>query len=287
MELDLASTSLLLVPLIINFAHILASNHQHNLTDLKLAYIFEIDHEELDGGKVKNLKLNIGCKTLAIYNHLSFSLTHDLAARYCEHLSSFKGFYEQEVFVKIKRTLLRYTEEYYIKTIDDSGHARVYHKDTDNPTTREIEDIEDEEFYDFKDDCHCEDETSCQHAGIRWGILHKRVITQTEVRGYDMISTVTQGSINAHFKSLWESASHRVHLLGEKRQSWTSQADQLESCLADFSFVHGEEVFFSSGFKQPKVQIMCTEGSQKAILYLFLDKGYMRTLGYRKSLLPG
>lgn len=74
LELDLASTSLLLVSLIISFAHILASNLQHNLTDLKLAYIFEIDHEELDGGKVKNLKLDIGCKSLAIYIHLSFPL---------------------------------------------------------------------------------------------------------------------------------------------------------------------------------------------------------------------
>lgn len=105
-----------------------------------------------------------------------------------------------------------------------------------------------------------------------------------------MISAVTQGSINAHFKSLWEAAAHRVHLLGDHHHTWESHSITLESCLADYSFTHanhGEEVFFSSSFKEPKVQLMCSEGSQKAIFYLCLDKGFMRILGQGKSLLPG
>ena len=104
---------------------------------------------------------------------------------------------------------------------------------------------------------------------------------------YDLITSLTQASIERHLKALWEAARRRLSYAAGKKMT---EELQLETCISQFSFVHKdyeEEVFFFANFDAPKLQLICREGSQSAILYLQLKEGHLKTLGTGMSLQPG
>jgi hypothetical protein len=105
--------------------------------------------------------------------------------------------------------------------------------------------------------------------------------------GFDVITAVTQGSVNLHLSLLYDASRTKHEGLCGKQQTWSCCEIEIDTCLADWSFVTketGDHVFFASSFDAPKLQLITSEGSQKAIFYLFLREGYLRSLGACKSL---
>ena len=98
----------------------------------------------------------------------------------------------------------------------------------------------------------------CPHYGcIAWNIWRRQL--DADLCGFDTVTTISQGSINAHFAALYKSAWKEGVLLTE----WAYKLD--------------DEVFFHASFvKAPRIQLVCTEESScKAILYLFVGEGHL------------
>ncbi|KLO12433.1 hypothetical protein SCHPADRAFT_420281 [Schizopora paradoxa] len=249
------------------------SDHPHHrFSGWKIAFIVDVVCEEERHGAVKRVKLDIS------------------SARYCEHLSFFgEQTFEEEIMIRLRSTLVRYLTEYYLLLIKLSGHHCVFHHDVDLPPVCCPCPGEPEEPP-VDDGCCCPDEHSCGHTGvIRWGILHRKFIEHSHCGDFDIVTAVTQGSINAAFKALWEAAGRRVRNLGS-RHTWENVTTERDTCIADYSFVHehhGEEVFFSANFGAPKVQLICSEGSHKVMVYFTIQEGYFKMLGQNKCLMPG
>ncbi len=220
------------------------------------------------------------------------------AARYCEHLSFFGGqTFEEEIMIRLRSTLVRYLLEYYLVLIRTSNHHCVFDHDEDKPAPGDVGCPGGPDEPDCppgdgfgEHDCTCEHEESCGHkGGIRWGIISKKLIEHSHCGEFDIVTAVTQGSINTAFFALWEAAQKRVEALGS-RHTWENHTTERDTCIADYSFTHeqhGEEIFFSGSFGAPKVQLMCNEGSHKVLVYFTVQQGFFKTLGQNKSLLPG
>ncbi|KLO12543.1 hypothetical protein SCHPADRAFT_410840 [Schizopora paradoxa] len=241
---------------------------QHRFSGWKIAFIVDIVGEEDCHGSVQRVILKIE------------------TARYCEHLSSFGNqTFEEEIIINLRRTLVTYLTEYYLLLINTWGHRCVFvdepHVGPDGP---------DEDPTLDPHGCDCPDEHSCGHTGgVRWGILHRKFIEHSHCGEFDIVTAVTQGSINAAFKAIWEAAERRARNLGS-RHTWENLTTERDTCIADYSFVHehhGEEVFFSATFGAPKVELVCYEGSHKAIVHFTIQDGYFKTLGENKCLMPG
>lgn len=203
----------------------------------------------------------------------------------------FSEFHDVELLVRIKRTLIETITTRYVELIKISEKTTIFHRDLHTEFWTRIHGDEDnvEEIEWDYEECTCEDEGSCGHAGVRWGIINRRLITHTHTHEFDFVSALTQGGINAHFKALWEAAQRRFKAKGDFK-TWASADFEEEVCLFDYSFVHpshGEEIFFASSFAAPKIQLRCKEGSYSVIFYVHLNEGYLKTLGYGKSLQPG
>ncbi|KAH8110420.1 hypothetical protein DFH11DRAFT_1803752 [Phellopilus nigrolimitatus] len=251
----------------------------HQLTDWKIAFIVDIVYEEVDEGSTRRIKLDLA------------------TARYCEHLSIFGEYHNVDLLVRIKTTLIRQITTYYLTVLETSEttvifhHDKRVHVDVDDQSDPESDDEhhgrpKDDDFH--VHDCTCPDEASCGHTGgVRWGVLQKRILTHTQPGDFDLVTAVTQGAINAHFKALWDVARRRLSMTPGGKTTWESD---LDTCLADFTFSHpehGDEVFFASSFAPPKVQLVCRDGSYSVIFYLHLVEGFLKTLGSGKSLQPG
>ncbi|THU95309.1 hypothetical protein K435DRAFT_839574 [Dendrothele bispora CBS 962.96] len=267
------------------------SQAQHEFSDWKIAFIVDIIYEEADQGCVKRVKLNLG------------------TARFCEHLSFFGAqTIEVDLFTRLRTTLVRYLTHHYLHILETSEYHCVYHHDT-----RVHVDIGEDEPYgpgepgEFPDDdhpeggyhggtglgdhdCECESESECGHkGGIQWGILTRGLVEYTHCSDFDIVTSVTQGSVNSTFYTWWEAAHNRFIKLG-KRHTWESVEIERDTCLADYSFVHeqhADEVFFSASFLAPRIQLICKEGSQSVLLYFNIQSGFLRTLGQGKTLQPG
>ncbi|KAH8114471.1 hypothetical protein DFH11DRAFT_220480 [Phellopilus nigrolimitatus] len=252
----------------------------HKLTDWKFAFIVDIIDEVTDEGSIKRIRLDL------------------TTARFCEHLSVFGEYDDVDVLVRVKSILVRYITMYYLAILEASEttvifqHDKRVHVEVDDQAEpgddgEHGQGVDDNDFH--VHDCTCPDETMCGHTGgVRWGVIQKRILSHTQSEGFDLITAVTQGAINAHFKALWEAA--RRALNSNAGPTWESPEREAETCLADFAFVHpdhGDEVFFASSFGPPKLQLVCREDSCSVILYLHIVEGYMKTLGTGKSLQPG
>jgi len=239
------------------------------------------------------------------------------AARFCDHLSTFSGTQtvDVEIVTRLRTTLIRYISQHYLAILEASEYSYIYHHDTrvnteitEEETTEIIED--DTEItegtsgygeqheerghygktYLDEHDCECENEAECGHrGGVRWGVIKTGLIEHTHASEFDIVTSVTQGSINSTFRAWWEIARKAYHKLG-KRSTWERVEIERETCIADYSFVHekhGDEVFFSASFLAPKVQLICREGSQSVIVYFNIQSGFLKTLGQEKALQPG
>ncbi|KAL5504464.1 hypothetical protein ACEPAH_7125 [Sanghuangporus vaninii] len=243
----------------------------------KIAFIVDVIVENSKEGSKKCIKLDIS------------------TARFCEHLSIFGKHHDTELLVRIKRTLIHQITTYYIHILETSELTIIYNYDPciHGPSDTGSEDDEPRAGDIDVHGCWCPDEGSCGHTGgIRWGVIQRRILMHTHTGDFDLAVALTQGSINSHFKALWEFSRRRLSLAtsNSKLKTWSNQELQRDTCLASFSFVHvdhKEEEFFCADFEAPKIQLVCKEGSQKAILYLYLKKGHLKTLGSGKSLKPG
>lgn len=223
-------------------------------------------------------------------------LTTRLAARFFEQLSTITATFEdQELFDRLKKTLIRYITQHYITLIDSAGHTEIFHKDT-RVTYLEHEHEQDITDDDFEGDhgCDCEDEASCGHEPtdgfIRWGVLAKDRVHACHPHDFDIVTAVTQGSINTHFRTIWETARRKVTSLGTRLRTYSSTELELETCLSEYSVVHpdhGDEVFFTASFGAPQVQLVCSEGSHSVVFYLLLQEGRLKTLDSHKHLNHG
>lgn len=227
---------------------------------------------------------------MELFHTTSQLLTLGIDVRFCEHLSIFTEFHDVDLFVRIKRTLIETITTYYVELLRISETTVIFDHNVNTGIWVPYGDygVEEEESWEY-DECTCEDESSCGHVGIRWGIINRRLITHTHTHQFDFVSALTQGGINEHFKTLWEVAQKRFNSKGDFK-TWSSVDFEEEVCLADYSFVHpdhGEEVFFASSFAPPKVQLRCKDGSYSVIFYVHLMEGYLKTLGLGKTLQPG
>ena len=187
-----------------------------------------------------------------------------LDVRFCEHLSIFGEFHDIDLLIRIKRTLIETITTYYVELLRISETTIIFHRDVVSSSGWGEIDVSGGEELEWEyEECTCEDEASCGHTGIRWGVISRRTITHTHTDQFDFVSALTQGGINAHFKALWEAAQKHFAAKGNFK-TWSSADFEEEVCLADYSFVHqnhGEEIFFASSFAAPKVQLRCKDGS--------------------------
>ncbi len=219
-------------------------------------------------------------------------MTSFIAARHCEHLSTFTGvFADKELFVRLKSTLVRYITTHYLSIVQRAGHHCIYHEDVRiRGTTEETEEVSGED--DRYEECNCEDEASCGHETIfRWGIIQKRRLTHTTTHNYDQIFAVTQGAINVHFKKLWQLATQKLKSLATNVRTYSSKELEIETCLAEYSLTHhehGEEVFFNASFGEPQIQLICnSDDSKSVVFYLSLRGGFLKTLATGKKFVKG
>lgn len=253
----------------------------HTYSGWKLAFIVDVAYEQ--SPHLKRIKLDFSSKCfIRLCLTIRNSTQPKLAARFCEHLSVIPDTaVEFEYFTSVRVTLVRYIlEVYFALIVTYSFH--VICEIGPEPLLTDIETDTDEEF-----GCDCRD--TCTHTGICWGTLPSRMITHTDMCGFDVITAVTQGSINLHLKHAYDSARQRCTTLGSTH-TWSSAEIEMGTCMAGWTYVHkdhGDEAFFNASFDAPRLQLLCSEGSQKAILYLTIREGHLRVLGPNRSLLPG
>ncbi len=47
-----------------------------------------------------------------------------------------------------------------------------------------------------------------------------------------------------------------------------------KTCIAEYSIANQDTVYFHAKFSAPRIQLICEEGSSKAILYLTIEDGH-------------
>ncbi len=263
----------------------------HKVEGWKIAFIVDVIYEEERHGRVKRVKLDIGCKWILFSSVIRAFNRSFLAARYCEHLSFFGGqMFEEDIIIRLRSTLIRYVLEYYLVLIKTSGHHCVFDHDEDKPIPGGVACPGEPDDGFGEHDCTCGHEEFCGHTGgIRWGILYRKFLEHSHCGDFDTVTAVTQGSINSAFSALWEAARKRVKALGS-RHTWENYTTERDTCIADYSFTHehhGEEIFFSACFEAPQVQLFCRDSSHKVMVYFTIGEGFFKTLGQNKCLLPG
>ena len=219
---------------------------------------------------------------------LPTALRETSAARFCEHLSVISDEVDDiELTRQIRITLVKYVLKHYFILMEMYEWNAIYEAGPEQPTDSDSEPDESDEERCVG--CTCSSIETCHHEGsMTWGIWKNQLITHTDMHGFDTIMAVTQHNINTHFKSLHAQAQQRYVKLGS-RHAWSTSEIETETCLADWSYVHEEyqeSVFFHSTFDAPRIQLVCNEGSQRAIFILSLRDGFLRPLGKDKSLEP-
>jgi len=220
----------------------------------KLLFVVDIEYEER-GKRVKRVTLNLA-----------------KGARFCESSSIFTvTAQEQEALVsKYKSVIIEYMTKQYFNMLASTGHYCIYHFDSREET---IEEESDEEI-DFTEECICESVSTCGHTGVRWVINERERVRTALASEFDIVTAVTQGSINTGFHSRWDAASAFVKKLGQ-RKIWEDAEVTSKTCVAEYSFADLDAIHFHAKFSAPRVQLVCEEGSHKAILYLMIEEGHL------------
>ncbi|TFY80143.1 hypothetical protein EWM64_g3867 [Hericium alpestre] len=235
--------------------------------DWKVALIVDVELEETEEGQVRRLKLDLS------------------SARFCKRLSTVI----EEVEVReLFYALVQYITTRYVRILDESKHHYVYHHDTRVVvSTIEEEDID---WYGGDEDedlgCTCESETECTHTYVHghiyWGKIYQKIISHSYEYDYDLVTSVTQGALNKYGSLLWETASQKLETptVQDSRAAGTSS----DVALAYYVLQHEGQTYFTASFSAPQIQLVCTPGSRKVIVYYHVKEGSIRNLGPNKKL---
>lgn len=156
--------------------------------------------------------------------------------------------------------------------LTSTGHSHIYQFDSREEIIQEEEDVEDEIA--VTEECMCETESMCSHTGVKWVInecLRARNAIPSE---FDIVTSVTQNSINVGFYSRWDAALAYIKKLGH-RNAWEDVEAISKICVAEYAIPNQDSVDFYAKFSAPKVQLVCKEGSSKVILYLMIEEGHL------------
>ncbi|PAV23026.1 hypothetical protein PNOK_0009300 [Pyrrhoderma noxium] len=232
-------------------ARILGDNNESSagsVYDVTVSYIVGVKYSERDEGISKQIELD-------------FKYT-----RYCEHLSNF----ETCLNTRIKGLLIDFVTPLFIKLLEASGNATIFYHDAR---------IHDTDLFPWNPSAGDDLEGSEEKEDLDWEEIRYKVINGNSYGDFDLITALTQRSINNYFRQLWETANKRYN---EKK------IYESESSLASFTHHNKElgESFFTSTFLEPKVQLNCEEGSKSVILYITLDEGQLKPLDLNRNLQP-
>ena len=191
-----------------------------------------------------------------------------LGMRFCEHLSEF-GTSSGEDSKKLIEVVKRYLKSYYIKFMMYQGHHYIYRRDPYSKPTKKS-------YW-----CDCDTIENCGHASpdanhIRFGVLQRKAIMDSEIFGMKQITAVSQGSVNYYLANKWRKSLDALARNGS----------EAETCLAHYNLTlkqFGTEVFFSALFEPPELQFNCEDGKE-VIFYVMLKDGYLRLLNGKREL---
>jgi hypothetical protein len=148
---------------------------------------------------------------------------------------------EESIFIKLRTVFVQYITQRYLFILEEFGHHHIYHTDI------RVVEIEEDHF----DDDYSDDEE------IEFSSEFRERLCITDTFGYDMITTITQGSINDHFRCLWKASQ------------------SARSCLASWAY----EKFFEASFGALQLQFPCDSESNTVVVYVDLRKGFLTNLG--------
>lgn len=193
---------------------------------------------------------------------------------------------------RLRTSLIHYLTNHYVSILKESHHHHVYHED--GRITHPGGGSDDGSEYggepgdDDDNGCSCEEDADCghvyTHGHIYWGKVFKSLLTHSHSYDYDFVTSITQGSINKHFRALWARAYSQVEELGREKLQQHRSVELIKAlCLADYVHEHNGHVHFAASFGVPQIQLVCAPGSQKVLVYFRLKDGYLKTLGANKA----
>ncbi|KAF8519034.1 hypothetical protein BU17DRAFT_66191 [Hysterangium stoloniferum] len=212
----------------------------HTVSDWRIALIVDAYLVEEEGSSVRRLRLD-------------FSTNSSLESRFSEtHSVTISQTIEKSILTRLVQVFITYVTRQYVVTLEEHSFHYIYTVDRDVPDT------DDEEIPEL--DWPYEDDGSGLIVPIH---EFKEKLTITDTLRFDIITTVSQGSVNDHFRSLWK----------------VSRA--VNGSLSSWAY----ENQFDASFGPLMVQFPVNDRSRTVILYVNLIEGFIKTVGLDKKII--
>ena len=116
---------------------------------------------------------------------------------------------------------------------------------------------------------------------IDYAFIEKEILENTTTGDFQLVTSLTQESINSNFAVLWNSARriHEDRTNGRTTGAVDKQQLQLQTCLAYFSYEKEGGSIFEAKFTAPKVELLFKEGLLRARLFLHMSSGRSKPEG--------
>ena len=181
----------------------------------------------------------------------------------------------------MKATLVEFVKKTYLTIVGESYHHYIYRHDP-LASPEDSEGGGDIHIVDEEDEIDVVEEKT-----IQWDNIVNSMVTQTTT-GFDRVSVITQGGLNAQIRQLWEAARIKLSSLPSNVKIWSSKSLEVETNLAEFGYAEDEHIFFRASFAPPQIQLLVKEsGRHQAIFFVQIKEGSLKTLGKGKSLASG
>ncbi|KZT32899.1 hypothetical protein SISSUDRAFT_469671 [Sistotremastrum suecicum HHB10207 ss-3] len=265
----------------------------HHFHNWKVSLIVDILGAELIDGKITNINLNFKSKLFLLLVCVRYLTYLFPAARYSELLSIFDDTYhDHELLHRFITAVTRYISTHYLVILINAGFNVIHHHDHEiiivehghitKPATAVIWEETTEEVALY---CECENSSVCIHQHPRFGFIPWRELfdyrfTGTRTFGWDIITGITQGSINEFYKRWWQFAATVVGRLPKGRNTWDDLETIHHCCAREWTgFVSTGELsenVITATFQAPRVQLSNRPGANTVIFYLVVEEGTVR-----------
>lgn len=121
----------------------------------------------------------------------------------------------EKLVAKYKAVIIEYMTKQYFTMLASTGLSYIYYIDIREVIHDEDEELEEEIV--VTEECMCETVSMCGHSGVRWVINERERARSAAVSEFDIVTAVTQGSINVGFHSRWDAASAFIKKLGQTK----------------------------------------------------------------------
>ncbi|KAI0700948.1 hypothetical protein BC835DRAFT_323570 [Cytidiella melzeri] len=212
-------------------------------TDWKFAFLSTVAHEKAEDGSVVRFSLDVSsCRYM---KHFSLFPNYDASKDTRGLYSRLSEFFISEYFARMRR------EELHIVYDRDAIFESPSALDNDNEI---FDDAEDGTEAELESD---DDESDQQPVGPDYEarIIRQEASRTSDVGEFDIITAISQSSVNRHFRSAWESARTKEAAWSGMLKKWT----------------HHE--LFEATFKPLTIQLLSNDS---AIISIRMEEGFLR-----------